>query len=153
MSGINSALGRFASFAPTILRVVLGALILYHGIDKFRGGGIAGVEEFFRATGVPAPALTAPLTAIIEVVAGAALIVGAFTRLASAAMIVVLIGALIFVKLEGDVLGGGSEVDFAYLAGLFALLLLGPGAVSVDGMINQDDTVIDVRSERVTVTA
>lgn len=150
MSSINAALGRLASFAPLILRVVLGALILYHGIDKF-DTGMSNVEGFFDASGVPVPALAAPVVAIVEIVAGALLIVGAFTRAAAASMIVILIGALIFVKLDGDVLGGGSEVDFSYLAGLFALLLLGPGLLSVDGMMGKDSTVIDVRSERTRV--
>lgn len=151
MHSLNSNLGRLASFAPTILRVVLGVLFLYHGIDKF-DTGISNVEGAFDGWGVPLPGLTAPLTAILEIVFGIALIVGAWTRLAAAVLSVVMIGALIFVKLEGDVLGG-SETDFAYLAGLVSLMLLGPGRLSVDEAMKLDDTVIDLRSAREVVSA
>jgi len=151
MHSLNTSLGRLASFAPTILRVVLGVLFLYHGIDKF-DTGLSNVEGAFDGGGVPLPGLTAPLTAIIEIVAGIALIVGAYTRLAATVLSVVMVGALIFVKLEGDFLGG-SEIDFLYLGGLVALMLLGPGRLSVDEAMKLDDTVIDLRGARETVGA
>lgn len=146
MHTFNTTLGRLASFAPLILRVVIGVLFLYHGIDKFNGG-ISNVEGFFDSQGVPLPGLTAPLTAILEIVLGIALIVGAYTRLAAAGLAAIMVGALIFVKLEADVLGG-SELDFSYLAGLVAIMLLGPGRLSVDEAMKIDDTVIDLRGAR-----
>lgn len=153
MQAINSTLARQASLAPIILRLVLGALLLYHGIDKF-DTGISNVEAFFDSSGVPLPALTAPLVAVVEIVVGLALILGIGTRIAAVAQILVLVGALAFVKLP-DVLGS-SELDLAYIAGLSALVLLGPGRLSVDEAIDADDTVIDLRNRstaRETVSA
>ncbi len=62
MHQICSTLNRFRPGAPLVLRVVLGGLFVSHGIDKF-DTGISMVEGAFRSWGVPAPALTAPLTA------------------------------------------------------------------------------------------
>ena len=147
MHAINNTLSKYASFAPIILRVILGALLFWHGIDKF-DTGMGNVSDAFEGWGVPLPGLTAPLTAVLEIVGGAALVVGAFTRVAAGLLSLVLIGALLFVKLEGSLLGGGSETDFAYLAGLLALVLLGPGRLSVDEATKTDNTMIDLRSSQ-----
>lgn len=143
MRAFNRALGRFASFGPLIIRVVLGGLFILHGVDKFRDG-ISGVEEFFASNGVPAASLTAPVTAVLEIVLGAALILGLFTRVAAAVMALVLVGAIVWVKADGGILGS-SELDLAYISGLAALVLLGPGRLSVDEVLQQDETVIDLR--------
>ncbi len=141
MQALNTALARRASLAPIILRVVLGALLLWHGIDKFRGG-ISNVEGFFSANDVPLASITAPGVAIVEIIVGIALIVGIGTRIAAFVQILVLLGAMAFVKLP-DILGS-SELDLAYIAGLAALVLLGPGQLSVDDALGQDETVIDL---------
>jgi putative oxidoreductase len=142
MQSMNAALARQAFLAPLILRLVLGALLLYHGIDKF-DAGISNVEGFFASNDVPAAGFTAPLVAVIEIVVGLALLLGIGTRIAAAIQIVVLVGALAFVKLP-TVLNGG-ELDLAYIAGLAAIMLLGPGRMSVDEAMDTDETAIDLR--------
>lgn len=110
------------------------------------------VEEGFRMLGVPAPALAAPVVAVTEIVAGVALIVGLLTRLAAAALGVILIGALIWAKdiLTDNgtgVLSGtpmpGYELDLAYLAGLAALVFIGPGPWSIDASLGLEPTAGD----------
>lgn len=144
MKSINSALGRFAAFGPFVIRVVLGVLFVLHGIDKFRTG-LGNVSDFFASEGVPLSSVTAPVTAIAEVALGAALVLGLFTRLAAAGLAVIMLGAIIWVKGSGGILGS-SELDLAYLAGLVGLVLLGPGSFSADEALDQDETIIDVRS-------
>lgn len=143
MKALNRTLGRYASFGPVMIRVVLGGLFLLHGIDKFQGG-ISGVESFFASSGVPAAALAAPLTAVAEVVFGIALIIGLYTRISALVLSVVIVGAIIFVKADAGILGS-SELDLAYLAGLVGLIVLGPGRLSVDEVLDTDETVIDLR--------
>jgi uncharacterized membrane protein YphA (DoxX/SURF4 family) len=143
MQSLNRALGRYASFGPLIIRVVLGVLFILHGFDKF-DTGISNVEGFFDASGVPLPALTAPLVAVLEIVLGAALVAGFMTRLSALVLAGILAGAIIFVKAP-DILNA-SELDLAYIAGLLGLVLIGPGRVSVDEVLKADETVIDLRS-------
>lgn len=136
MQSINRALARLAPALPVALRTILGVVFAYHGYDKFRNG-IGGVEAFFASFGVPAAEVAAPAVAVLEIVAGVALIAGVATRLSAAALSVVLIGALAFVKLEVGLLGSagepvGAELDLALLVGLLAVIVLGPGAASVD---------------------
>lgn len=85
---------------------------------------------------VPAPALTAPLVTALEIIGGLALLAGIGTRLAAASLAGVLTGALLCIKTDLGIISSGpmpgAELDIALLAGLVALLLLGPGNVSAD---------------------
>lgn len=141
MHKVYATLNRLRPAAPLVLRVVIGALFIWHGIDKF-DGGIDMVEGAFSSWGVPAPALTAPLTAVIELLAGVALVLGIGTRIAAMLLSVVMIGALIYVKQDLGVISSGSEfvppgaeLDLALLAGLVALIVIGPGRVSIDEQV------------------
>ncbi|MFP4512171.1 MAG: DoxX family protein [Acidimicrobiales bacterium] len=131
-------LNRFHFLAPLVLRVVIGALFIWHGIDKF-DAGISMIEDMFTMWGVPAPALTAPLVAVIEIVAGLALVLGVGTRIAAVLLGAVMVGSLLYVKLDlGLIADGpmpGAELDLSLLAGLVALVVLGPGRLSGDQMM------------------
>lgn len=135
MKRINTALSRISPLAPLVLRIAIGGIMLYHGIDKLRGG-MDGVEGMFTMMDVPAPALSAPLVTALEVIGGIALIAGLGTRLAAASLAAVLTGAVLFVKTDLGIISSGpmpgAELDIALLAGLVALLLLGPGNMSAD---------------------
>lgn len=144
MQSINRALGRYASFGPLVIRVVLGVLFILHGFDKF-DTGISNVEAFFDGAGVPLPGLTAPLVAVLEIVLGAALVAGLLTRLSALVLALILAGAIFWVKAENGILGS-SELDLAYISGLVGLMLLGPGRISLDEMLKTDETVIDLRT-------
>lgn len=128
-------LNRLQPLAPLVLRVVIGALFVWHGIDKF-DTGISMIEDMFTMWGVPAPGLTAPLSAIIEIGAGAALIAGIGTRLAALALSFVMVGALIYVKADLGIISTepmpGAELDLALLVGLVAVVVFGPGRYSID---------------------
>jgi len=142
MRNIASSLNR-PLIAPLVLRIVLGALFIWHGIDKF-DAGLENVEAGFRMWGVPAPALAARVVPVVEIAAGAALILGLLTRIVAVALGGVLVGALLWAKdiFTSDGTGiisatpdPGAELDLAYLAGLIALVFLGPGRWSVDARI------------------
>ena len=138
MYQICSTLNRGRPAAPLVLRIVIGGLFIWHGIDKFNVG-ISMIEEMFTMWGVPAPGLTAPLTAVVEIVAGIMLVVGLGTRVAAMALSVVMIGALIYVKQDLGIISSqpmpGAELDLALLAGLVAVIVLGPGRLSLDHQV------------------
>lgn len=94
--------------------------------------------------GQPAPGLTAPLTAVLEIAGGLALMAGLGTRLAGMVLGVVMVGAIVFVKADLGLISAepmpGAELDLAYLAGLATLVAFGPGRLSVDAVIGLDGT-------------
>jgi putative oxidoreductase len=141
---LATALNRLSAVAPLVVRVILGVLFIYHGIDKF-DVGLDNVEAAFDSWGVPAPDLSASAVAIFEIVGGIALILGLATRVVAALFIVQLAGALIYVKQDLGILSSepmpGAELDLAYIAGLVTIVLLGPGWLSVDQRLHLEPPV------------
>ena len=107
-----------SSIAPHIhwaMRLSLAATFLYHGITKFP------VPAFSEAMSMPVPMVWA--VAIAEIIAGMALIVGAFgkdvlTRLGGLIVIVIMIGAIGMVHFKNgwNVMNGGMEFQVLMLA-------------------------------------
>lgn len=137
MKAFNQALSRFANYAPLVIRVIIGALFLLHGLDKLNVG-LGNIEAFFASEGVPIPALTAPFVAFAEILLGAALIVGFATRISAAVLAAIIVGALIWVK--NDAILGRAELDLAYLAALLAIIVTGPGEPSVDHTLGLENS-------------
>ena len=133
----SSSLGRAADLGPLFLRVGVGAVFAWHGWLKL-DGGVANFAAFLESLNVPAPEVVAWLQIIAEGVGGVLLILGLFTRFAVVPLIVVSIGALWLVKSSVGFVApdaAGGELDVALLGGELALLFLGPGRLSVDGML------------------
>ncbi len=142
MTNFINSMNRLRPFAPLIIRVIVGGLFLLHGIDKF-STGISNVGDRFGSLGVPLSGTSALVVAAVEVVAGIALIAGLGTRLAALALAIVMVGALIFVKSDMGILssGGpmpGAELDLSLLAGLLAVMIIGPGPMSADAAMGLD---------------
>lgn len=104
------------NLAATIMRVVLGFILLVHGIVKFQQG-IEGITGWFASIGLPG-ALADP-AALFEIIGGAAMILGLWTRYASIMTVLLMAGATISAKLPGGLLGNGQgagyELDLALL--------------------------------------
>src|SRR5437762_10506950 len=76
-----------AKKAILLIRILVGWVFLSEGIQKFLFPDALGVGRFIKI-GIPAPAFTAPFVGVVEIVAGALLIVGLVTRLASIALLI-----------------------------------------------------------------
>lgn len=152
MHQVCSTLNRGRPAAPLVLRVVLGGLFIWHGIDKF-DVGISMIEDMFQMWGVPAPGVTAPLTAVVEIVAGVMLVLGLGTRVAAMVLSVVMVGALVYVKQDLGVISSapmpGAELDLAMLAGLVAILVIGPGRASLDDRLGIEPAGVPAEREAV----
>lgn len=141
-------LQRLSPHAPLIVRLIVGTIMLAHGWEKLTQMTPAGFGEGMLAElGVPAPVVFGWAVTLVELVGGLALIIGAFTRIAALAVMTVLAGAVILVKSEIGLLAPmgaplpGAELDLALIAGLLAVLILGPGRPSIDHVIGVEETV------------
>jgi putative oxidoreductase len=119
-----------------ILRIVLGVLILLHGISKLMAGpGV--VMQVVAQAGLPAA--LAYGVYIGEVVAPILLIIGLWTRLAAliVAINMLFAFALVHAKQLGEMAPTGGwalELQAMYLAAALAVALLGAGRMSVGGI-------------------
>ncbi|WP_227939355.1 DoxX family protein [Alkalihalobacillus deserti] len=86
-----------------LLRLVLGIVFLAHGATKFQGG-IETIVGWFDSIGLPGG--LAYVVATLELVGGIALILGFGTRIVSALLALLLIGAIFKVQLAAGFVGG-----------------------------------------------
>ena len=136
MAATRSITDQRIDAALLILRFALGVIMLAHGYQKIFTMGMAGVTGGFTQMGVPAPAITAPLVACVEFLAGAGVLVGLFTRLAALGLAADMLGAMTFVHFKnGFFLPTGFEYAFALFCVSITLILSGAGAYSLDAMI------------------
>jgi putative oxidoreductase len=119
-----------------ILRIVIGIVFLMHGGQKLFVYGFAGVTGAFGQMGVPMPAIAGPLTAIVEFLAGGALVIGLLTRLAAIGLAIDMLGAILFVHIKGGFfMPTGYEFAMTLLGANIAIALAGAGYYSIDRLI------------------
>src|SRR5262245_32246862 len=70
-----------------LIRLLVGAVFLAEGIQKFLFPAALGVGRFAKI-GLPAPELLAPFVGIVEITCGALLIVGLLTRWAAVPLLI-----------------------------------------------------------------
>ena len=131
----GEALSRWQGWGITVLRITVGIVFLAHGGQKLFVFGFDNVAGFMGKIGVPAPMLAAIVVSLVEFLGGAALVVGAFTRWAAAPLAITMLVAITTVHLKaGFFLPAGYEFALTLFSANMALVLLGSGEASVDGL-------------------
>jgi putative oxidoreductase len=137
-------------WAPLPLRLVVGYGFVAHGWAKLSRGP-AEFAKLLDQIGAPLPGLTAWVSVLIEVLAGLAILAGAFVAAVSVPLIVMMLVAMFTVHLrfgfsaintigltaDGPQFGPpGYEINLLYIAGLLALILGGAGPLSIDRLLS-----------------
>jgi putative oxidoreductase len=144
---LQSLLSTSESFAPTVVRLALGLMILPHGLQKtvgaFGGYGFKGTMGYLTGT-VGAPWIFALLAILAESIGGVMLITGLGTRFAALGIGGVMLVAItqhwsngFFMNWTGAQKGEGIEFHLLALGIVVALLILGGGKFSVDAALQR----------------
>lgn len=134
------------SWLLLLQRVVLGLVVLPHGLQKvlgvWGGYGWTGTMAFFTGH-LGVPAVLGLLVILSDSLGALALILGAGTRLAAFGTIATMLGAIFlwhlphgfFMNWGGTQAGEGFEFHLLALALAIPLALRGGGLASVDGAV------------------
>jgi len=128
---------RLAPWELTILRSIIGVIMLMHGYQMLVIHGLAATTDGFANLGIPFPDIAAIAAVSIEIVGGATLIVGLTSRFSALALAATMLVALLTVR-NGNgffAANGGYEYVPFLIAGCLALVLTGPGAAALDAAI------------------
>jgi putative oxidoreductase len=134
------------SYGLLLLRVVVGGTMFGHGAQKlfgwFGGGGPKGTGGFFGQLGYRAPIVLAIFAGLAES-SGVLFALGFLTPLASLAIAVVMLNAIITVHWSKGFWNGngGFEFPLTMLTIAVAVAAIGPGRFSIDRAIGWDDNI------------
>ncbi|WP_025683972.1 DoxX family protein [Paenibacillus maysiensis] len=114
-----------------LVRIFTGVIFIVHGSQKFQG--LDGTSGFFQSIGLPG--WLAPVVATVELVGGIALVLGIGTRIAGAALTIVMIGVLLTAK-KGQPFGS-IEFDLLVLFASLQQALGGARFLSLDQLFSR----------------
>jgi putative oxidoreductase len=128
--------GRGAA-ANVLVRALVGPVFLSEGVQKFLFPEALGVGRFAKI-GISMPQISAPFVGVVEIVAGALLLVGLLTRVAAILLLVDIAIAIATTKLPMVITRGfwatahEARTDWSMLLGLVFLVVAGAGPRSRD---------------------
>ena len=120
-----------------LIRIIVGVVFLSEGIQKFLFPLIRGAGRFEKI-GLPYPDFLGSFVGTFEILCGALILIGLFTRLASIPTLIIMIIAIVTTKMEIFSSNGfwqmmhASRTDWAMLLGSLFLIINGGGKWSID---------------------
>lgn len=128
-------LDHWADLGPLVVRIAFGYFWFETGIAKVQN--IDGFANRFVEWGIPFPHFNATLSAWTELIGGALIFLGLFTRLTAVPMIINMVVAIALVVIR-DVSSIDDFVELdevVYILIFFWLLMAGPGRFSLDHLL------------------
>jgi len=133
------------AWGPVVLRLAVGVVFIAHGAQKLfgfgGGGGPSDTAAFFAQLGLTPAYPLALVVGLVEFLCGLLLVGGAFTGVSAALLTATMVVAVWKVHAPNGFFlnwtnapgqGHGYEFHLVLLGALAALILSGPGALSVD---------------------
>lgn len=151
MSAIDRITSSRAPSAVILIRLMVGAVFLSEGIQKFINPSEVGSGRFAKI-GLPSPEISAPLVGAFEIACGVLLLIGLLTRLAAVPLIVIMLTAISTTKIpillsEGfRQMAHDSRTDWSMLLGSLFLFIVGAGRWSLDSYISSQVSQADIGS-------
>ena len=129
--------------AALALRAVVGPVMAYHGYLKLDGGAGSFADNVaqIEILGMALPRFTGYVVIAIELIGGLCLLAGFLTRIWAALLATQMLLIPFAVKSDLGLIapqgagGTGFEIDLLIAACAVALVLMGPGALALDGLL------------------
>lgn len=137
--GLHGFYAKMEPVAYTITRVVLGIIMIMHGYPKLFVAGVDRVSTAF-ATNYGLPGWFAYLAVLFEIVGGAALVLGLFTRFFGAALAIEMLIAMFAAHFAKGFSVGAGGYEYVMFLGFvcFYVAIRGGGPYSVDAKLGKE---------------
>lgn len=118
------------------LRIAVGLVFLMHGGQKLFVFGLAGTSDIMGKLGIPLAPLAAGIVIAAELLGGAAIILGVFTRWAGVILTIEMLVAIPVARLAGGFFAPyGFEFEFTLLGACLTFAAFGAGGASLDRLL------------------
>ncbi len=124
----------FGDWSLLILRIVFGAIFVFHGWPKFRHMKTAATN--FSSMGFRPGFFWGPLVAIVEFAGGLLFFAGFYTQVAAAFIAAEFLVIIVWKIAKWQPFIGGLELDLLIFAVALVLFTNGGGAFSIDQLIS-----------------
>jgi putative oxidoreductase len=134
----------FDALVLPLLRAGLGVILIAHGAQKifgwFSGMGITANAAFFEKVGYAPGMLWGTLVGCTELVAGALLVIGLFTRLAAFSIVIFMILAIHFTSTHNGFFWTKVGMEYSLLILLSSLVFMVRGSCgySIDNSMSKE---------------
>jgi uncharacterized membrane protein YphA (DoxX/SURF4 family) len=142
MSFLTKLTSSKAPCAVVLIRLMVGAVFLSEGIQKFLFPAEVGAGRFAKI-GLPSPETLGPFVGGFEIICGTLVLLGLLTRLAVIPILTIMAVAFYSTKLP-ILLNSGfwkmaheARTDFSMILGAVFLLIVGAGAWSLDAIMSK----------------
>lgn len=130
---------QFAQYADLPLRIMVGAVMTYHGYPKLlTSNGFLQHVQTVKSIGFRPAGFFALCSAVAECIGGIAILLGAWTQLAGVLIAINMLVAFYAKKFKWNspfnIMNGGYEYDLVLVATALTLALAGAGMYSLDAM-------------------
>jgi len=125
---------------PIIIRLMIGAVFLSEGIQKFLFENALGAGRFAKI-GLTNPDFLGPFVGSFEIICGTLVLIGLLTRLAAIPLLIIMLVSIATTKVPLLASSGfwsmlhDSRTDWSMLLGSIFLIIKGGGKWSVDKQI------------------
>ena len=131
-AALDRAMEPYREYGPLFIRLIVGYRLVWGTADNvFDYSRMLEFSHFLAGLGVPAPLPAAFVSAYAQFICGLLFIVGGYTRLAAAVMMINFIVALLLAHIGKPFLDNYDAL--VMLFGSAFLLVHGAGRVSIDG--------------------
>jgi len=124
-------------FSTTLIRLMVGAVFLSEGIQKWIQPEQRGAGRFEKI-GLPWPDFLGYFVGTVEILCGALLLVGLWARIAAVPLLTIMIVALLATKVPILINDGfwqaahAARTDFSMTIGSIFIIVMGAGRFSLD---------------------
>jgi uncharacterized membrane protein YphA (DoxX/SURF4 family) len=125
------------AYSPVLIRLMVGAVFLSEGIQKFLFPAELGTGRFAKI-GLPLPEFLGYFVPFFEMGCGVLILIGLYTRLAAIPLLIIMLAAIISTKIPVLIndsfwkMAHEARTDWAMLIGSIFLMITGGGKFSMD---------------------